>query len=252
MPTRLYLSWNSTDSISSDTDYDAGDVSRTHRYDGIWYDDTQIEEVFVEHQMLDGSVKRDVIGHRLVLSFKLNASIIRSDYDFLRQFLMAKHRWALTKYYDGANEYFRNFRSLDDHTSGWVKANIDGEAHAAAYQDLFESGIVLKSEKIYTAPEKPANIQKDYNGTAKTMSLRWGDPSTASYANWIDRLSGAQQTMFEVWQQKDSGSYAVAATQSARQYDTGALSAGAYKWKVYAYDGRGRSTVSTEVTQTVT
>jgi len=86
----VIFAYNSTNSIPA-----VGAQRKT--YTVKLADDNQSEEQSISHEMIDLSEKRDIIGRRLFLQFKIGAQILylQSERDWFTAFFTAKHKWAV-------------------------------------------------------------------------------------------------------------------------------------------------------------
>lgn len=238
----IYLAYSSTTTNPSPT-YGAGSpgsVSPVHVYDDGFFYDVDFETVEIEHQMLDGSVKKDNLGYYLKALIKLSPEEIRLDYDFLRRWLSAKHKWALTKYQISVSPSvagFGNFHNTDDDsTNGFVKCRVETELGASVPQ-LFESGIVLKSEKIYNVPEKPVNVLAEPDG--ECINIAWGCAGVGSISAWVDRLQKCQNPLYTVFVGDDAGEGFVEMNTVNTRITSVEVGNGEYTVKIRASNGYG-------------
>ncbi|KAB2967508.1 hypothetical protein [Zoogloea sp.] len=114
-----------------------------------YVNDREVEEVRIQHKMVDESIEMDLLGIRRKLHFHLRVPDIKANVEFLTSFLNAPFKWALVP---DAGYYF-NLGTIASPIP--VPVVLDGEALKIDVPGLLESGIKLKSSEIYQRPSPP-------------------------------------------------------------------------------------------------
>ena len=120
----VIFAYNSTESIPS-----AGDQRKS--FDVSLADDSKSTIVGERHELIDYSGRRDVVGKRLRLLFKIGPAVLSNadNRAWFQAFFDAQHRWAVYgNFKDAANsgdDYLCKCEPTEDDVQVHVKADLD-------------------------------------------------------------------------------------------------------------------------------
>jgi hypothetical protein len=108
----------------------------------VFSDDSKIEVIKVDHEVIGFEIAEDVIGKRLHLLFKIGAAVLSQSAErtFFKNFFSAKHRWAV----------FGDFKDTTNSANDNLCKAVLTETEYHAHVDVDLNGTLeIVSEKVF-------------------------------------------------------------------------------------------------------